>query len=74
MTEGYAARPGGDLPLFHALMILNQIQRLPARFAQDMDYVRLTLDLSDQEFEEAIDVCEQRQWIRYTKGQPEPVQ
>ena len=54
MTEGYAARPGGDLPLFHALLILNQLRRLPAHFVQDLDYVRLTLDLSDREFEEAL--------------------
>ena len=74
MTEGYAARPGGDLPLFHALLILNQLRRLPAHFGQDLDYVRLTLDLSDQEFEEALDICERQQWIRITGDQIAPVQ
>jgi len=69
MTEGYAARRGGDLPLFHALLILHHIQKLPAPFAQDMDYVRLMLDLSDEEFEEALDFCERQQWIRFI-GEP----
>lgn len=74
MTEGYAARPGGDLLLFHALLILNQIRRLPAHFVQDLDYVRLTLDLSDREFEEALDICERQQWIRVIGEQIAPVQ
>ncbi|MBL8146837.1 MAG: hypothetical protein JNL34_10670 [Anaerolineae bacterium] len=74
MTEGYAAQPGGDLPLFHALMIIHQMQRLPAPFAQDIDYVRLMLDLSDKEFEEALDVCERYQLIRFTGDPIAPVQ
>ena len=74
MTEGYAARPGGDLTLFHALMIINQMQRLPAHFAQDLDYVRLMLDLSDEEFEEALVVCERHEWIRFTADPIAPVQ
>lgn len=74
MTEGYAARPSGDLPFFHALMILNQIQRLPGHFVQDLDYVRLTLDLSDEEFEEALDLCERQQWIRISGNPPAPLE
>jgi hypothetical protein len=68
MTEGYAAQPGGDLPLFHALMLMNQLESLPARFTTDLDYVRLTMDLTDEEFEEAVDLCASRNWIRLVKG------
>jgi hypothetical protein len=68
MTEGYAAEPGGDLPLFHALLLMDHLERLPARFTADLDYVRLMMDLTDDEFEEAVDLCARRNWIRLIKG------
>ena len=67
MPEGYAAQPGGDLPLFHAMLLMNELERLPARFTVDLDYVRLMLDLTDEEFEEAVELCAQRRWIRLIK-------
>jgi hypothetical protein len=64
MPEGYAAQPGGDLPLFHAMLLMNELERLPARFTADLDYVRLMMDLTDDEFDEAVDLCARRNWIR----------
>ena len=67
MTEGYAARRGGDLPLFHALLLLTELERLPARYVTDLDAVRVWLDLSEAEFEAALEVCERNDWIRVIK-------
>lgn len=73
MTDGYAANRAGNLPLFNAMLILEQMDRLPERFARDLDYVRLTLDLSDAEFEAAVELCERREWIHWSDSAPDPM-
>ena len=70
MPEGYAARRGGNLPLFHAELLMHHLDHLPARFTGDLNYVRLTMDLTDDEFEEAVEICVSRDWIRLVKGRP----
>ncbi len=73
MDEGYAAQRAGNVPLFHALLVVDQIGRLPERFARDLDYIRLMLDLSDDEFDRAIELCERHSWIHWMdNGAPEP--
>jgi hypothetical protein len=70
MDEGYAARRGGDLALFHALLVVDQLERLPQAFARDLDYVRLMLDLSEREFNEAVALCEHYAWLRWADDDP----
>lgn len=71
-AEGYAAE-GGNMPLFHALLLIEQIDKLPDVFLR-RDYLRLMVDLSEYEFDRALEICERRAWL-YLIGDdtPEPL-
>ena len=73
MSTGYAARAARDLAYFHAQQILDQLDQLPERFRRDLNYVRLMMDLTDQEFETALQFCERHSWIALRGEDPEPM-
>lgn len=69
-AEGYAAERAGNMSLFHALLVVEQMGRLPDAFLRDRDYLRLMVDLSEHEFNQAIEVCERHEWLYWSENDP----